>query len=705
MKQLIQIKALIVFLFAALSYNGKTHAQQHPVLRWANSIGGIYLEKSLSVGYDKDGNVYITGQYTDTVDFNPTADTAYPQILVPSATGYIAKYSATGAFVWVKSLGSVPKAMDVDKNGNIFIAGSFSGTADMNPDPVATNNIVSAGSSDAFVARYDKDGKYVWARNIGGTGADKCVDVHVTATNLYITGSFAGTVDFNAPNLVNLVSSGTSDYFMAKYDLSGGYVWAKRIGGTSIDNGEFFRIKTDRAGYIYTACGFGGTVDYDPDPAVTNSLTAGGGRDIFLGKYTANGEYIWVRQMGSAGVDWSRGLAVDTNYNVYISGEFGDVVNFNPAGPTPVTLTSNGALDAFVAKYDSAGKCAWALKLGGIGDDRGHSVAFDAGGNVYLAGTFIDSVDFDPDVTKVAALLSDSLKPGFIAKYDAQGHYIWAGAFEGEVSTDIANPINSLAITPERSILLTGDYKSTIDFDAGPSVAFLTAKYYDAVGISATRDIFLLKMDLVCETITQFNEIGCGSFTFNNKTYLTSGSYTDTFRKAGECDSITLLNLTVNPIPHATITKTGIVLNTDTADSYQWINCDSNKVIVGALGVSYHPQQTGRYAAIITKNNCSDTSDCVFVDLTPESVGDVNLAGTNVQLYPNPASANVTVSLSRTLSNASIKLLDITGRQLQQIDNLQGSVFNINLASYSKGVYLLQIAEGNAVRSVKVIKE
>ncbi|MFH1335204.1 MAG: hypothetical protein ABII96_01690 [Candidatus Zixiibacteriota bacterium] len=173
---------------------------------------------------------------------------------------------------------------------------------------------------------------YSWAGRVGGTGDDFSMDMAVdNQGNSYIVGSFRGTnIDFDPGlNTTYLSSAGGVDIFIAKYDSSGNYLWARGIGGTNDDVGA--RIKIDGSGNVY----FGGwfssaNVDFDPGPD-TAILSSAGATDIFFAKYDASGNYLWAKDIGSSLGDGCHDLALDGSNNVFITGYFyGTDTDFDP---------------------------------------------------------------------------------------------------------------------------------------------------------------------------------------------------------------------------------------------------------------------------------------------------------------------------------------------------------------------------------------
>jgi uncharacterized protein (TIGR03437 family) len=172
----------------------------------------------------------------------------------------------------------------VDGSGNVYTTGFFQGTADFDPGP-GVFNMTSAGGNDVFVSKLDSAGNFAWARRMGGTDSDGGDGVVVDGSgNVYTAGSFGGTVDFDpGPGVFNLTSAGDSDIFVAKLDGDGNFVWAQQMGGTGSAFPEI-TIAVDAGSNVYATGGFRDTADFDPGAGVFE-LTSAGARDIFVAKY------------------------------------------------------------------------------------------------------------------------------------------------------------------------------------------------------------------------------------------------------------------------------------------------------------------------------------------------------------------------------------------------------------------------------------
>ncbi len=176
-------------------------------------------------------------------------------------------------------------SITVDGSGNVYTTGFFQGTADFDPG-AGTTSLTSADSSDIFISKLDASGNFLWAKRMGETYEDRGRSIEIDGSgNVYTTGFFGGTADFDpGAGTSNLTSAGSSDIFISKLDASGNFLWAKRIGGTDIDWGLF--IVVDSSDNVYTTGYFAGTADFDPGAGTTN-LSVVGAWDVFISKLSA----------------------------------------------------------------------------------------------------------------------------------------------------------------------------------------------------------------------------------------------------------------------------------------------------------------------------------------------------------------------------------------------------------------------------------
>jgi hypothetical protein len=367
-------------------------------LVWVKSVGGTGDDIGNSVKVDANGDVYLTGYFEGTVDFDPGAG-------VSNLTSngfldfYVLKLDATGNFVWAKQIGGVDYdsglSLNIDLNGNVIVGGSFQNSVDFDPG-ASTYSLTSFGSSDAFLVKLDGLGNFVWAKQFGGTDSEVIWSVDIDATgNIYATGNFEGTADFDpSASTLNLISNGARDVFVAKVSSSGNIDWAKAFGDASSDYGQ--SISVDASGKVNITGSFAGTVDFDPS-ATSFTMTSFGGLDIFISQLDGTGNFVWAKQMGSSSNDAANGIDTDANGNIYTTGNFQDTADFDPGNGT-YNLISNGGRDIYLAMLNSSGNFGWAAQIGGISSDEGSGISVDGLGNIFTVGYFRDTVDFNHEV-------------------------------------------------------------------------------------------------------------------------------------------------------------------------------------------------------------------------------------------------------------------------------------------------------------------
>ena len=178
---------------------------------------------------------------------------------------------------------------------------------------------------------------------------------------------------------------------------------------------------------------------------------------------------VWASQIKSDNDVYGRHIAVPPDDSVYTTGVFSGTVDVDP-GPAQFNLVSAGGDDIFLSKLDKDGAFAWAVRIGGTGDEWDGGIAAAASGDIYLTGSFEDTVDFDPGLG-VVELTADSLNALFICKLNAGGNLIWARQFatSNDFSGFFADPAE-LALDLSDNVYIAGDFFGTVDFDPGPGV-------------------------------------------------------------------------------------------------------------------------------------------------------------------------------------------------------------------------------------------
>src|SRR5688572_13368544 len=327
---------------------------------------------------------------------------------------------------------------------------------------------------------------YDWAKRVGRAGSDQSWEMEVDgAGNSHLVGSFSDTVDFDpGPGTADLICTGLTNVFFAKYDSAGNYVWAKNITGVGNNYGN--DIALDDSGNVYIVGIFRGTSDFNPGPGLDTISSIPNGGDIFFAKYDANGNYVWAKRIGTASVgdDICNSIAVDAGGNVCITGAFYGAMDFDPGSGTATLTAANSIESIYFAKYDSNGVYVWAEMISPTStDSKGLSIRFDLSGNVLVSGVFRGTADFDPGSGTANRTSNTNTQDIFCAKYDSNGNYVWAFLI-GSVGMDIGY---GLTIDNSGNVYLTGFFQGTADFDPGTGAANLT--------VVSFVDVFFAKYD------------------------------------------------------------------------------------------------------------------------------------------------------------------------------------------------------------------
>lgn len=502
---------------------------------WVKQFGGTSLDGGTDIVLDASGNIYSTGFFTGTVDFDPGPG-VFNLVAPPTNEEdiFISKLDPNGNFIWAKQISGNffdnAYSLKVDAAGNVYITGVFFSNTDFDPGP-GEYRLQSSGNEDAFVAKLDAGGNFMWAKKFGASSFDRGNALSLDPQgNVVITGFFKETVDFDpGPNVFNLVAQDDGDIFILKLTANGGFVWAKQIAGTGFQGG--YGVSVSATGNVYATGYFAGTVDFDPGPAVFN-ITGPGMLNEFVVKLDAAGNFKWAKVMGGNKDMYSYALALDAAENVYTTGSFDGQVDMDP-GPASLIFTATGAEDAFVSKLDSNGNLIWARQIGGNTYESGLTVTTDVDGNCYVGGFFQDMVDFDPG-PGVFNISSNGFSDSYILKLDAAGNFVLATGIGG----DLFERIVSLKLDANKTIYAIGYFENTVDFNPGTPVVNLTS-----VG---KTDIFILKLRQ-CDAITttDVNATTCNNYTLNGQVYTSSGIYTQTLQNATGCDSIITLHLVI----------------------------------------------------------------------------------------------------------------------------------------------------------------
>ena len=431
---------------------------------WARTWGGVGNDEGQDVAVDADGNVYSTGGFMSTVDFNPDAEGED----IHTSNGYfdvfLVKYDKYGNFQWARTWGGTypdrGDSVDIDNSGNVLVSGSFSSTVDFGTGG-AHDIQTSSGGEDCFLTKYASNGGYLWTRTWGGGGYDWVKRINIDkSNNICLTGTFEGNADFNPdPTQTDRhTSAGGYDVFASKLDSSGVFQWAKTWGGDSTAGDFGMGIIADSVEAIYCSGYFTGTGDFNPGSGVDmHSATGGEWQDAYFSKFDSNGNFQWAHTWGSTYQDEAWECAVDEFDDVYVVGNFYYTVDFNPDPLETDERTAVWYDDAFVSKFAPDGDFKWVLTWGGPSLDFGRLISSDHNGHFWVAG-YAYNCDFDPGS-------GTDFKEGgyFLSKFERTGDYIWSQLWAPDVR------FIGLDVDLEGRAFFCGWYnENDTDFDPGP---------------------------------------------------------------------------------------------------------------------------------------------------------------------------------------------------------------------------------------------
>lgn len=629
---------------------------QIPSFSWVQTLPPNFTVQSYQS--DTSGNIVLVGNVSGVVDFdlgpgvsNWTTPNNPP--CCPTEDGFIAKYNSGGQLLWKVLFSSINHevlvGLTLDDAGDIYIKGSnIDTTIDLDPG-AGTYFLNSTGS---FIAKYSSSGSLVWVDEIGIYSAKMSIDP--LTNDLLVAGTYYDTIDID-PSAAVLQLAGIDPnnptFYMARFNSSTGQlIWADNFFNSSTAGNVLStaHVKSDNLGNIFLAGDVSGTIDMDPSAGV-NTIT----NSNYIAKYNSLGQLLLLQVFPAEIYSFD----IDSNNNIALGGTFVSLVDFNLGAGTNYLDAGPASNDFFLAKYDNNLNYIWAFTHGTTPNtfSQIESVHFDSNDDMLVSGNYdlpFSASDFDPGAGIYMVPIGTS---NFIAKYSAASDLLAFAKVNGLLgnfsATTYLNKTNN-------KLLLFGSYVGTIDFDlntgvfnktfalnekflarydlvctsnpvyANDTICYGDTLYFGSYALYSTGNYPLLLtsasgcdstlvMNLYVrpQVLTNLNITLCSAqyYYFNGMNINTPGIYNDTLISYTGCDSLVNLTLSVVPVNYS-INQSGYILTSlEPSAAYQWYNCTTDSIIVGATGISFSVNSTADYGVIISKSGCVDTTTCMNI--------------------------------------------------------------------------------------------
>ncbi len=428
-----------------------------PIVIQAEGIGGASTDYINVVVATNDGG-YIAGGRFNSSSLNLGNEVRLTN--KGSADGVIIKYNSNREVEWARRIGGTDydniNVVAVTSDGGYIVGGEFeSSNIDLENGVRLTPN----GSSDGMIIKYNSNGEVEWAKGIGGTDVDEINSVAETSDGGYIVGGYFKSSNIDLGNGVSLISRGSSDGMIIKYNSNGEVEWAKGIGGT--DNEKINSVAvTSEGDYIVAGDFISESIDLENGISLTNN----GIVDGMIIKYSSNGEAKWAKGIGGKNSDYIESIAETQDGGYIVGGYFWSSIDLGNGE----SLTSKGNDDGMIIKYSSAGKVEWSRAIGGGSRECVNSVSVTSDGGYIVGGDFSsESIDLKNGVSLVKKSFEKATYDGMIIKYSSSGDAEWAKAIGGIDS----EYIKSVADTKDGNYIAGGYFdSSSIDLDNGKTL-------------------------------------------------------------------------------------------------------------------------------------------------------------------------------------------------------------------------------------------
>lgn len=663
-------------------------------LLWGFKLGSINgLDEGTDVTVDSNDDVYVTGWFNNTIDFNPAAG-----VVNTTSAGfsdiYLAKYSSAGAYQWVARFGGTggefPFALTCDNADNVYVTGDFQNTVDFDPSAATANVTAAAGISDAFIVKLTGAGVYQWAHGFGNTQEDHGYGLITDSdNNVYMLGAFSLAVDFDpSPAVASFTAVGDDDVFVAKYSSTGAYVHTITFGGVFGFGNNGLAIARGEGESYYVTGIFYETEDFDPSPGVFGLTAGAGGSDIFVAHYTNEGVLLEVSAINGPSVTFASSIFVN-NKDLYLAGFFYESIDPDPSDASD-NLISVGSGDIFFGKYLT---CAPLIVVNQPQSYYGCPGEVDFEVEVQGEATyqwFKDGEAIETDGTSSILHIAD-------ASESAQGDYY----VEITGCDFVTSQTVSLNLIPPAFIVSENFTESVCQSQS--AVMF--------VEVSGNGEYQWFKNGQAIENETE------SSLIINTASAEDEGFYHVEFTSecgngflsnSAEVEVVDTVKIIVQPQDITVFIGDEINLDAEASGehiSYQWRKGE-DVIQGGGLNVNIPEalvEDAGEYT-LVASNECNqDVSRIALVQvLVP--VGNEEEVANRIS-YTNPFSNQLRFSFGEDSGQSSVSIYSAQGSLVYRAEVDRAQVMEVNSSQWPQGFYYFVGTRGKQMVRVKLVKE
>lgn len=431
---------------------------------WVKTFGGTADDEGHKCAVDNNGNFLLTGMFSGNIDFGEVT-----LEIEGTKDMFLLKTDKDGNALWAKSFGgdqnnsTLGKAVAADAENNVYVAGSFSDTLNIESQQfIAVNEEGTSNVPDCFIAKYSKDGVFQWVKVFYGPGGDLIEEMNISGNQIVIVGSYRKTFNVSGNTITSDDPNASANYnpFIASFDLNGELNWLDKVDCTSGTSRAFDIAKNGNVNVLLECKGSViiktiNTASQFPLKQ-SNAMT-----DNYLVQLNASdGSLNWGNRQGSLSSMMGYAVETDADNNVYCGGLFQGELKLESLDGNYQKVNAVGKFDYYVCKYSNDGNLLWVDAQGGSSIEGAMDIVVNSKGSIYVAGYFIN-----PETTfNGEQLTCDDGNEALLVKYNKLGEFQW---IKQTSTTRNSGYIYSMETTPSDSIILLGHFKGDGTFFDG----------------------------------------------------------------------------------------------------------------------------------------------------------------------------------------------------------------------------------------------